>query len=348
MSGENVRIRSGEAIRTTQVPERATRPRIDATDRVPGRLSVILPTYDRNGELQEAVESLGRQTYPDIEVVIVDDGSSTPVSETLGDARFRLEGPIEVFRHPENLGANVARNTGIYHSTGEFVSFLDDDDRWRADKAERTVETFESTSPSVGVVYTGTRVKAPMTEETTTPTHRGNVAKALLTGENFGQFSSVAVRVDAIEEVGLPDERLPAWQDREWFFRLSKHCHFEPIPEPLTIRHVDREDRIGYDFEKQRDVAYPIFVRKHYDFARERGRYYARTFLASLRYALGRTAVRAGRYDEARKYFLSSLIATPTYRPTYPHLVASLCGKRSYETARSLRRSVLKVLEHLR
>lgn len=341
MSREDVLPRSEDAFHATQESERATRPRIDATSRVPGRLSVILPTYDRNGELQEAVESLSRQRYSDIELVIVDDGSPTPASETLRDAGFGSEGSIEVVRHPENRGANVARNTGIYRSTGEYVSFLDDDDRWRADKVERVVETFETVSPDVGVVYTGTRTKGQATDTTATPTHRGDVTKDLLTGKNFGQFSSVVVRANAIEEAGLPDERFPAWQDREWFFRLSKHCRFEPIPEPLTIRHIDGEDRIGYDFEKQRDTAYPLFVRKHYDFARERGRYYARTFLASLRYALARTAVRAGQYDEARKYFLLSLLSAPTFRPAYSHLVASLGGKRSYELARSLRRSLV-------
>lgn len=73
MFRENVPTRSEDAFHAIQVPERTPTPKIDASRRVIGRLSVILPTYDRKGELQKAVDSLDRQTYSDIEVVVADD-----------------------------------------------------------------------------------------------------------------------------------------------------------------------------------------------------------------------------------------------------------------------------------
>lgn len=306
------------------------------------RLSIVLPTYNRNRELEEAVESILRQTYSDIELIVVDDGSKIPVSEAVSDVSFDAIERVEIIRHAENSGANVARNTGIRAATGEYIAFLDDDDRWQPEKAERVIDTFDSVDPEVGVVYTGKRVEGIGNASVKRPTKHGNVMKDLLTGENFGQFSSVAVRSDVLGDAGLPDERFPAWQDREWFFRLAQHCHFEPIPDPLTIRQIDHENRIGYDYETQRDVAYPLFVEKHYSLAREHGRYYARAFLASLRFALGKTALLTGRYSEARKQFLLAFASNPLYLDNHPYLLATLAGRWSYKPTRILKRAVLR------
>lgn len=301
-------------------------------------VSVVIPTYDRNDRLTGAVRSVTDQTYENIELFIVDDGSPVPVSLTLDvDSLDELE-RVTFIRHRENRGANVARNNGIRAARGEYIAFLDDDDRWDATKIDRQVDVFENSAPEVGVVYTGLRARSEEGETITKPTAEGNVMIDLLTGETFGQFSSVMVRTDVLEDVGLPDERFPAWQDREWFFRLARRCHFKPIPEPLTYRRTGLPDSITADFEQKRDVAYPLFVDKHYQKTREFGLYYARTFLASLRRTVGHSAVLAGEYREARKYFFLSVCANPLYRPAYMYLLASLGGKPTYEAAARLRR----------
>ena len=313
----------------------------DLDDRVPRRLSVVVPTYDRSEMLNGALESICTQTYPNIELIVVDDGSTVPVTESMLPSDADRLASVKIRRHETNRGANVARNTGICASTGEYVGFLDDDDRWHERKAERVVERFESADPAVGVVYTGKRTEhRDGTESITTPTSSGNVTKQLLVGKNFGQFSAITVKASAITEAGLPDERFPAWQDREWFFRLSEICHFEPIEAPLTIRKVNHTDRIGYGFKAQRDVAYPLFINKHYAMAREHGRYYARSFVASLRRALAGTARRCGRYREARKYYLLSITANPLHWASYPYLLATLGGKWSYCRIRRIKRIV--------
>lgn len=310
-------------------------------------VSAIVPTYGRSEHLPGAVESVCEQTYTDIELLVVDDGSPTPVTETLTDVPFDRLSAVTFIRHNENRGANAARNSGIRAASGEYLAFLDDDDRWEETKVQRQVEAFETAGPEVGVVYTGKRMESPVGTNEIRPTAEGNVVKDLLTGETFGQFSSVMVRSDVIEDAGLPDERFPAWQDREWFFRLAQHCHFKPVPEVLTHRQVGLWDSISMNFEQKRDVAYPLFVEKHYPLAREYGRYYARTFLASLRKNLGTSAAEVDRYREARKYFLLAFLANPLYRPVYKYLVASLGGKWTYEFAAFLRRKGASVLSSL-
>ncbi len=306
----------------------------------PPLVSVVLPTYGRNERLRAAVESVIDQTYGNIELLIVDDGSPTPITETLDDVSFdRLES-VTFVRHNENRGANVARNTGIRVSNGKYIAFLDDDDRWHETKIARQVDAFAEADSEVGLVYTGLQATNSNGTSVTTPTAGGDVVKDLLVGKTFGQFSSVMVDADVIDAAGLLDERFPAWQDREWFFRLAQHCQFKPLQETLTYRRTGLPDSIGKNFERKRDVAYPLFVEKHYPLAREYGLYYARAFLASLRRTLGRSAIRAGQYREARRYFLLSFAANPLYQPVYVHLLASIGGKWTYKPAQFLRRAV--------
>jgi len=309
-------------------------------------VSVVIPTYGRNDTLAEAVESVADQTYDRIELLVVDDGSPTPVTETL-DADLDGLDSVTFIRHDENRGANVARNTGIRAASGEYVAFLDDDDRWAETKVEKQVTAFLESGPAVGVVYTGKRTVSPHGTQVFVPSAEGDVLRDLLTGAQFGQFSSVMVRADVIDDAGLPDEAFPAWQDREWFFRLAQHCEFRAVREPLTIRRAGTPGSITKQFERRRDEAYPLFVEKHYPLAREHGRYYARTFLASLRMDLARSAVKAGRYREARRLFLLAFLANPLYRPVHENLLASLGGKWTYRPAAALRRKLSSLLSSL-
>lgn len=301
-------------------------------------VSVIIPTYGRNKRLRNAVHSVIDQTYENIELFIVDDGSPHPISESLRGIDFDSLHSATFIQHDENRGANAARNSGIRAATGDYIAFLDSDDRWDETKISRQVETFVRADPAVGVVYTGKKTESDYGTNFTVPSAEGDICKDLLTGETFGQFSSVMVKSEVIEAAGLPDERFPGWQDREWFLRLAKHCHFQPIPDALTHRRVGLSDSITRNFEKKRDVAYPLFVEKHYSYAREYGFFLARTFLATLRYDLARSAVHAGRYSEGRKYFLLAFVAHPLHRPVHAHLLASIGGKWTYKPAAFLRR----------
>jgi glycosyltransferase involved in cell wall biosynthesis len=303
-------------------------------------VSVVIPTYGRNEYLTRAVQSVVAQTYDDIELLVVDDGSPSPVAQTLEDVALDTLEAVTFIRHSTNRGANVARNTGIRAARGEYVSFLDDDDWWGERKISRQVTALQDGGPEADVAYTGVKAQSPSGSFVTRPTAEGDVMKELLTGTNFGQFSSIMVDTDVIETAGLPDERFPAWQDREWFFRLAQHSHFTAVPETVTYRQTGLPDSITKNFEAKRDVAYPLFVKKHRSVARDHGLYYERTFLASLRRSLARSAIRAERYEDARTYFLLAFLANPLYRPVYVHLLASLGGKWTYKLASLVRQKM--------
>jgi glycosyltransferase involved in cell wall biosynthesis len=102
-------------------------------------ISVVIPSYNRAGTIKRAVDSVLNQTYPDIEVIVVDDGSTdntkTVLSE-ISDKRFR-------YIYQENAGACAARNNGIKHAIGEYIAFQDSDDAWRPEKLERQLKTMQ-------------------------------------------------------------------------------------------------------------------------------------------------------------------------------------------------------------
>lgn len=307
-------------------------------------VSVVIPTYGRNEYLTDAVESVLNQTYSNIELLIVDDASPVPIEETLGAVSFDPIRSVQFIRHEENAGANVARSSGIEAASGDYVAFLDDDDYWMETKLEKQVKAFETAGPEVGVVYVGKRVENERGYNDTIVEWEGEVVTDLLLGRNFNQFSSIMVRASVIEAAGLPDDRFPSWQDREWFFRLAQHCQFKPVPEPLTVRRTGHENRIGRRFEEKRDVTYPLFVKQYLPLAEEYGPYYTGTFLASLRLALAKSALATGNYQEGRRYLILAFAANPLYRPVYSYLLASLGGKWTYKPIQVAKRAIERLV----
>jgi glycosyltransferase involved in cell wall biosynthesis len=111
-------------------------------------VSVLMPAYDAQETIVEAVCSALAQTVSEIEVIVVDDGSRLPVEEALGgieDERLRI------LRRPLNGGVSAARNSGLALARAPFVAQLDADDRWYPDHLERVLPAFED--PAVGLAY---------------------------------------------------------------------------------------------------------------------------------------------------------------------------------------------------
>ena len=97
-------------------------------------VSVIIPTYNRKDNLIEAIESVFAQTYPNYEVIVVDDGSSDGTKEKLQEIRKKL-----VYIHQNNSGVSTARNKGILSSKGDYIALLDSDDLFMPHHIEQAI-----------------------------------------------------------------------------------------------------------------------------------------------------------------------------------------------------------------
>jgi len=148
------------------------------------RISVVIPVYQGKKHVMRAVGSALRQTHLDTEIVVVDDGSTDGTWELLQSLR---DGRVRIFRQ-ENAGASAARNLGLLHATGEFIAFLDADDRWLPDKLEREMETFERREFPIGIAYSwwyAVDENGTLFRRSPAPSHCGDVFPSLLKGSPF-------------------------------------------------------------------------------------------------------------------------------------------------------------------
>jgi glycosyltransferase involved in cell wall biosynthesis len=307
-------------------------------------VSVVIPTYDRIEFLPTAIRSVLNQSYEPIELIVIDDCSpESPrriVEEILED---RLASVVFI-EHETNRGASAARNTGIEHASGQLIAFLDDDDWWEGDKIERQVAAFTRADEAVGVVCTGIR---SVDSDGSTITVRdvdcnGDVTKDLLCGTQV-PLPSIMVRRRVLDHAGEFDEEMNSYEDTEWTVRLSRHCEFRSIPDPLVISLRDdaEHEQLTDDFETKRAESYPRFVEKCRPIAAKYGPLYERKMLAFSRFRLGYAALGSGQYAHARKYFKRAVATWPFEYSFYPYMLVSMLGGTWYKRARIVRRKLV-------
>ena len=210
-------------------------------------VTVIIPTHNRSALLERAIGSVLRQTFTDLEVIVVDDASTDATREAVS----RVSDPrLSYVRHPANLHVSAARNTGVARARGRYVAFLDDDDEWLPEKLERQVEVIERSSPRVAGVYTGA-LSLHRTDGsagyTIRPAFRGDILAELLKDNCIGPTSTVLLRRECLDDVGPFDVTLKYGEDYDLWIRLASRYDFECIPEPL-VRYTPGADGLSSDY----------------------------------------------------------------------------------------------------
>ena len=200
------------------------------------RVSVVITTYNRAALLPRAVNSVLAQTYPDYEIIIVDDCStdSTPdVIRSFPDPRIRS------FKHEWNRGVSAARNTGVANARGEYISFLDDDDEWMPAKLEKQTALLDAALSNVGLVYGWMDVVEDWSgqrEPFDRLTVEGSIFSDMLRLNGCLHLTMLA-RTSAVRETGEFDENLIAREDTEFMCRLSLKWEAIALPEVVSLYH---------------------------------------------------------------------------------------------------------------
>lgn len=202
-------------------------------------VSCIITTYNRSDLLSRAISSVLNQTYKSLECIVVDDASTDSTSEVIKDFS---DSRLIYIRHKENKHLSAARNTGIRNSRGNLVAFLDDDDKWLPEKLEKQVKCISNSSPQVGLVYCWFDIyKSTEMVEIRHPQLRGYIFDDLLVSQPLGNGSTLLVKRNVIDQIGLFDETLRRGIDGDFIRRVGQYYEIEVVPEVLVHYFIDHD-----------------------------------------------------------------------------------------------------------
>jgi glycosyltransferase involved in cell wall biosynthesis len=195
-------------------------------------VSVIIPTYNSDRYICEAIDSVLCQTYHDYEIIVIDDGSTDDTGSTIAE-RY----PMVRYYFVENKGAAAARNLGISKAQGKFIAFLDADDRWLPTKLEKQVSLLRNDS-HLGMVF----AENSFFNERGTTQERVNKRDRLMNGDivrniflnSYVATPTVMVLKSVFEVVGLFEEDLVVAEDDNMWMRIGMKYGIELIDEPLV------------------------------------------------------------------------------------------------------------------
>lgn len=207
------------------------------------RVSVVLPAYNVREHIGEAIRSVLAQDRPDLEIVVVDDGSRDGTADLVA----RDFPQVRLFRK-SNGGAATARNRGMREARGEFVAFLDSDDVWLPGKLAAQIAYLDA-HPSVGMVCSGfshwmagddgvfpepSSLHPPVADIGIDRECSGWVYHKLLLG-NFVWTSTVVMRRTLIERIGEYDESLRLGQDYDYFLRAARETEIHRLSGTMAL-----------------------------------------------------------------------------------------------------------------
>ncbi len=204
-------------------------------------VSVIIPTFDRAPWVGEAIASVLAQTYPHLELIVVDDGShdATP-------AVVREFGPALTYLRQAHAGVSAARNHGVEIARGELVAFLDSDDLWLPDKTAAQVALLQQ-QQHTQACYTdeiwirhGVRVNPKRIHQK----HSGWLFELSLPRCIISP-SSIMLRRTLWDQLGGFDERLPACEDYDLWLRLTLTTPVVLLPERLIVKRGGHADQLS-------------------------------------------------------------------------------------------------------
>lgn len=279
------------------------------------KISVVIPTYNRANFIDRAIKSVLRQTYQNLELIIVDDAS---IDNTVKVVKKNSDKRIKYIRHEKNKGAPAARNTGINLASGEYIAFLDSDDKWMLDKLNKQIQKFEKISNDYGVVYGGYAYVLEGDENNSSINHprfKGDIFSNLLKHCYVGSPTPL-VKKECFHKVGGFDEKLPSCQDWDMWLRISRYYKFDYIPDIVANVYL-HGNQISSNI-KSKIEARELLIKKNYsDFIKN-----PKIFSSHLR-RLGSLYSYYGNTYTGRKYFINSIRKNPLQINSYLHLLLS-------------------------
>jgi glycosyltransferase involved in cell wall biosynthesis len=298
-------------------------------------ISVIIPTHNRGQLIERAICSVLQQTYKDLELIIVDDGSTDNTREVV---EKYTDDRIRYIACPRRGGAAAARNRGIAEARGEYIAFLDSDDEWLSNKLEEEIRVLEGLPEEYGVVYSGGWVYQKNRERKYIPYAtqgaRSGDLKEIILRTGLICPPGAIVKKKCFDRVGLFDESMPAIEDWEFWIRVSKSYYFHYLQKPLWNYYLKASGSLSSN-EGALLKALNYIYKKHYDEI-SRFRYIEAKYL----FWIGNLLIKNGQIREGRRYLVKSFILRPTALENMSCWAISFFGQRIYASIDGIKQRI--------
>jgi len=199
--------------------------------------SIIIATRNRRRFLERAIRSINNQTYNNLEIVLIDNVSDHPLTQSDINSKF----PVKIIRNESSLAASANRNIGIENSTGEFISFLDDDDEIMPTKYASHANAFNS-DPTIDLVYGNTKQVGP--DGSTIVVSKGppDITHFLLW--RYVHLNAVSIKKEVFDDIKF-NENMSSFGDVEIVGRILRRFKAKHIDELHAVWYRDdRSDQI--------------------------------------------------------------------------------------------------------
>lgn len=263
-------------------------------------VSVVIPTFGRETLLNRAVRSVLRQTRAAAEIIVVDDGSPSPI---VLDPELRAS--VRLIRLPQNRGAAAARNVGVREASGTWLAFLDSDDVWLPNKLAKQHACVTGSEGALedawcsGWYWRGRRTTGWIPSPASTP-------RSFARGCWFSPGSTLMVRRAVFSSVGSFDERLRRLEDYDWFLRYGlAGGKLGVCPEPLALITPGRRADPAHVSAAARVI--------EANFATETS--IRRVLRSTLHFEMAATLAETGKVPALLYHLLLSLISQPRVTP---------------------------------
>jgi glycosyltransferase involved in cell wall biosynthesis len=283
-------------------------------------VSIVIPAYNCSQFINETLDSVYRQTYRNIEIIIIDDGSTDNTKAVLSPHI----GNIKYF-YQKNKGTATARNTGILKARGELIALLDNDDIWHPEKIELQVGVAQSNT-EIGLVFTDGKVfdKSGILKHTLIAKRlqkwiqenetenglvvKGSILNYLYLQNHISSATSVLIKRECFDQVGFFDEDIIIADDFDLWLRIARKYSVALIRKPLYKWRYRNDSSSGKIQDRNFNWARSklVVLEKHWRNAPNAIRREVRENMSKLYWECGRQSFHRKNYLNSRDYFLAS------------------------------------------
>ena len=206
------------------------------------KVSVIIPTYNRENYISETIESVLNQTFQDFEIIVIDDGSTDKTKTKLEKFKSKIK-----LIEQKNSERAVSRNNGVKNSSGEYIAFLDSDDLWASDKLEKQVEILDNKKNMILTYCQSFRIneksKKIKTAKRQLQGHNGPIFDKLLL-RNFIVSATPLIRRENFDKTNGFESKYIPYEDWEFWLRFSLMGDFSFLNQPLAYYRIHPQQSV--------------------------------------------------------------------------------------------------------